>query len=246
MLLPETAEDQTYGGITMRALGNSKYTFIDNGVNDSYFIYNYSVVPYPLEVKNIYGFFMHTDLKKSLDSWDVLAALRKDSSHILSVQFLFNNKVQDYHSNGSYNNDFSDLEGQISNKTRILVTADMLNHTIQPFMTSKFVTIAQVDWSSTLGTLYGGYIDLVNGELVQEWEKVYLNDPDKWVPHATRAYRYDVEFDREKNGSNKDGLMSNIACNDPTLQYYCRWTLISTGLFAIRWSADYSSPPSLE
>lgn len=29
-----------------------------------------------------------------------------------------------------------------------------------------------ITWTSTAGTIYGGYVDLVNGELVQEWELV--------------------------------------------------------------------------
>lgn len=33
-----------------------------------------------------------------------------------------------------------------------------------------------LDWSSTLGTIYGGYVDLVTGEVVQEWLCVDLNN----------------------------------------------------------------------
>lgn len=36
--------------------------------------------------------------------------------------------------------------------------------------------IIPVDWSSEVGTVYGGYIDLINGEIVQEWQKVMLTE----------------------------------------------------------------------
>lgn len=137
---------------------------------------------------------------------------------------------------------------------RINIALDELdgsNYQIEPGdsvtdFSEYYGTTIPVSWSSEAGTVYGGYVDLVTGELVQEWEKVYLNDPTKWIDHATKAYRYDVEFDREATGSNVSGLLSNIAKTDSTLDFWCRWTLVSTGLFAIRWTKNYADPPSLE
>ena len=38
------------------------------------------------------------------------------------------------------------------------------------------ITAISIDWTSIAGTLYGGYIDLVNGKLVKEWNKIKIKD----------------------------------------------------------------------
>ena len=37
------------------------------------------------------------------------------------------------------------------------------------------------NWSSTAGTLYGGYVDLVTGELVKTHEYVHLVGTEDWL-----------------------------------------------------------------
>ena len=37
-------------------------------------------------------------------------------------------------------------------------------------------TITTISWENEYGTIYGGYIDLINGKLVQEWYKVKIKD----------------------------------------------------------------------
>jgi len=43
------------------------------------------------------------------------------------------------------------------------------------FIAGPAVNRYEIDWSEDLGTIYGGYVDLVSGELVEEFAKVTLD-----------------------------------------------------------------------
>ena len=49
----------------------------------------------------------------------------------------------------------------------VVTTADETDLSYEPYNGNGY----PVDWSNDAGTVYGGYLDLINGELVAEWEK---------------------------------------------------------------------------
>ena len=54
-----------------------------------------------------------------------------------------------------------------------------------------------LDWTDETGTVYGGYVDLINGEIIQEWKSVILNGEEAWSsqsPHTFSGAQYDTIF----------------------------------------------------
>ena len=93
-------------------------------------------------------------------------------------------------------------------------------------------------------TIYGGYVDLVNGEIVAEWKKEYLNNPSKWYA-SNNALLYDYEFPRYLDDTNNGGLICNIALAEYGNDFYCRWRSKSSGILAIRWVDGYEGSLSV-
>ena len=56
-----------------------------------------------------------------------------------------------------------------------------------PNVTEHYST--NLSWSSTVGTIYGGYVDLVNGEIVQEWQKINISDL-QWNNYSAKIHYY--------------------------------------------------------
>lgn len=66
-----------------------------------------------------------------------------------------------------------------SNRIRITCTRSLLNITLAPFYTHTKNTIIN-DLSSIGNAIYGGYMDLVTGELVETWGSVDLGSISTW------------------------------------------------------------------
>lgn len=47
-----------------------------------------------------------------------------------------------------------------------------LSDTAQPYTAPTNISTHSVDWTDSVGTIYGGYVDLVSGELVEEWHSI--------------------------------------------------------------------------
>ena len=51
--------------------------------------------------------------------------------------------------------------------------------------------INTIDWSSEIGTVYGGYVDLISGELVEEYNFVNIDYSNPWNTTTNYLYRND-------------------------------------------------------
>lgn len=103
-------------------------------------------------------------------------------------------------------------------------------------------------------TIYGGYVDLVKGELVQTHGYVLLNDGNNWrdTPGISRSYVYDhLVFPIDYSKGNAHGIKCTIL---PTMisgsnqDLFCRWYKDSTTYiyFAVRYSSTMTNPPTLD
>lgn len=52
-------------------------------------------------------------------------------------------------------------------------------------------TTISIDWSDKVGTVYGGYIDLINGELVEKYNFINIDYSKPWGATTNYLYRYD-------------------------------------------------------
>ena len=95
----------------------------------------------------------------------------------------------------------------------------------EPFVDSDTVS---VDWTTEVGTVYGGTLDVTTGVLTVDRAYALLNDPDKWgeVPSgATVTYKYTDSFNNRKLYSTSyEGLIcSMMSVNPNTPRYTARW-----------------------
>ena len=70
-----------------------------------------------------------------------------------------------------------------------------------------------VDWTNDAGTVYGGYVDLVKGELVEEWQSITYNgsETENWVATSIQRYYINLPNCAYVRTDNK-----NIFCNKLT------------------------------
>ena len=96
-------------------------------------------------------------------------------------------------------------------------------NTVNTYIPYKGQTIS-VSWSSS-GTIYGGYVDLITGELAQTWQTALLNDPDKWSTYQTYRHIYDETFDAYLYNSEHAvfSLLCSIVPTDITTDSTARW-----------------------
>ena len=74
----------------------------------------------------------------------------------------------------------------------MVTPVDKDNFDFEPYQGNNIST----DWSSEIDTVYGGYVDLISGELVEEWGMFTVDEPDtKW---RVAAYnRITINFPRK-------------------------------------------------
>lgn len=115
-------------------------------------------------------------------------------------------------------------------------------------------------YESPVKTIYGGYLDVGNSEVVETHKYVLLDDPDDWTFNSEqRAFFYkDLESafsDREIDDSgisgighgNTYGLWSTIALADTNKNFYIRWTGANAYNMALRYPSSFSEDaPTLE
>lgn len=63
-------------------------------------------------------------------------------------------------------------------RVKITVTRSVPNITISPFLCAQNNLHANPYWTSTAGTIYGGYMDLINGKIVKTFDEFKLNSFD--------------------------------------------------------------------
>lgn len=123
------------------------------------------------------------------------------------------------------------------------------------FLSTDVFNITSINWSTDYGTLYGGYIDLVNGELVQTHGCKILNNPDNWLENqpSSRTFIYDhVIFPIDYSKGNSAMIcsiipaLSQLGEND-NKDLYCRWykDTVNNVYFTIRYSSNLQTPPTL-
>lgn len=99
-------------------------------------------------------------------------------------------------------------------------------------------------------TVYGGYIDIAKGELVQTHKKVVLNDSTKWTRTATTGSWfvrfYDVPMEDRKTGSSLS-LICNIApAYSQNITYYTQFNKKSDYYFTLWWDTAQVTPTPVE
>ena len=137
----------------------------------------------------------------------------------------------------SYNSDGDTAKTATIDKIKHYNIQCELGTTVTEYEAYKGTT-QTIDWSSTLGTIYGGYIDLITGELVKTKEYKLLNNPNKWIVETTYSnvdYMYDVYLQRQQYESSLTGLLCSCF---PIVVYenrtYGRWRTSSSGCFGIK------------
>ena len=133
------------------------------------------------------------------------------------------------------------------------------------FIAGPAVNRYEIDWSEDLGTIYGGYVDLVSGELVETWIKRDINNFSTIeAPNGTSAppwnHRFNLRnwqtttWDRESDGANgvirvfSDCIQSgaglgktNYTADDTTGNWYVYDDTVSTvAEFKEKYSGHYA------
>lgn len=97
---------------------------------------------------------------------------------------------------------------------------------------------ASIDWTNDVGTVYGGYVDLVSGELVVTHKYASLNDPTKWSAfsgYETTIFVYnDSFFDRKIFDTTTMGFICSFVSTNNTANYWGRWASKKSDTFWIR------------
>lgn len=96
-------------------------------------------------------------------------------------------------------------------------------------------------------TIYGGYVDMVTGEVWATWEKAVLNDTSLWKSGTgTVDFYYDIEFPRKLHDTSLAGLVCSCALPavDNT-KLYCRWRGASHGGFGFKNGTSMETPITL-
>lgn len=98
-----------------------------------------------------------------------------------------------------------------------------------------------ISWQTEAGTIYGGTLDAVSGEMVVTKAFAVLNDPEKWVsePSSTTInFSYDRKFrDRKIYNDSYTGLICSYLVVKSSSTETARWTGASSNLFGIRSSS---------
>ena len=95
-----------------------------------------------------------------------------------------------------------------------------------------------INWSN-IGTIYGGYLDLINGQLVKTKEYKLLTNPNKWIEETTYSnvtYIYDEYIARKQYD---DDSITGLLCTCLPTTYsstvsYGRWRTATSGCFGIK------------
>lgn len=97
---------------------------------------------------------------------------------------------------------------------------------------------ASINWKDEAGTVYGGYVDLVSGELVVTHKYASLNDPTKWSAfsgYETTIFSYnDSFFDRKLFNKTTMGFICSLVSTNNTANYWGRWSSKNSDTFWIR------------
>lgn len=56
-----------------------------------------------------------------------------------------------------------------------------MGDTVQPYIAPTNISTHLIDWTDDVGTIYGGYIDLISGELVQTWYGFILDGVNNYL-----------------------------------------------------------------
>lgn len=79
-------------------------------------------------------------------------------------------------------------------------------------------TTIPISWANEVGTCYGGYLDLVNGELVGTYTYQTFDGDEPWSVYGSDVYRFALQpsngFPKKKNGQN------NVICDSYSAHGY--------------------------
>ena len=104
------------------------------------------------------------------------------------------------------------------------------------------------DFQPYIPPVYGGYVDLLTGEVWGTKGYALLNDPDKWdeVTGKNIEFQYNEEFDRKITSDSYTGLDCTIAvAKSVNNKPYCRWMSASTKYFGFKNGANAPTPLTL-
>ena len=92
-----------------------------------------------------------------------------------------------------------------------------------------------IEFPSEAGTVYGGTLDVVSGELIVDRAYALLNDATKWINiTGTLTYRYEQDFsDRKIFNNSYNGLICSIVPVINNARFTGRWNGATTYRFGI-------------
>ena len=169
-IMPLSHADVQTSNSTIHSLGDGKYE-IQNTNQNAGIIWDYDIEPITIEDDG-YWFFLNSSITSSLGTYDLAFSLR-DKNRAIMINIFFNN-----YSNNDNNffvclpkNEVQQLIGRTITQCRLVISSAIAekNFTICPVMIkASDLTMTDLNFSTNnIDTIYGGYVDLITGELVQ-------------------------------------------------------------------------------
>ena len=192
LLFPATNDDVIdvlHNGALLRSLGDGKYKIIRIDPED-YPTYRFDLDIPSGVLSNNMDLYFNSDVKHSLPAWSIAFSLRDASdNNVIQGEVAYSATLNDFTSIGTTGT----ASGKTYAKFRTTFVASFIDTTICPVISSTTMqedVVANITWTSTAGTLYGGYIDLVSGKLVATHKKVLLNTSNQWFTQVSGNYTF--------------------------------------------------------
>lgn len=182
LLMPVThadVSDLLENNMVLHNLGDGKYVFVKAGEYPDHTHRFDMDIPSGVLSNNM-NLYFNSSIKHSLPAWSMAFGLRDTGdNNIITGEVAYSSVQNDFVSFGTT----STASGKTYGKLRIVVDDLFTDSTICPVIastTSTEDTIADISWASTAGTLYGGYIDIVSGDLVATYKRVKITSSLNW------------------------------------------------------------------
>ena len=183
LILPSSYQEFTQNGVTVKCYPSGE--FVVEGVATDVVVIDLDIDPVQINTQNENIDTFYVGFKTKFDMYDLIFSLRDNNSGLLSLAPSWNS----YYGQSRVNQLNDVAMSKVATRLRFVVDKDFGNFTTIPFFTKESLTNdASISWQSEAGTVYGGYVDLVKGEVVQTWASVDLGTLN-WIyaPNPTNA-----------------------------------------------------------